>query len=217
MEPTTSNNKLNARKFIYLLLIIGFVTAVAQPFQKKPQGVKATGSTKAKPAANNKTLEESKQAFLKAYTVFMSPRCMNCHPTGDVPLQGDDSHLHAQGVQRGKEGKGIFALKCKNCHQDANLAGANMPPGTPDWSMPPMKHRMVFQGMSPKQLATHFKDTAFTGFKSLNDMIHHVEHEPLVLNSFIPLEGRAKIPMSHEEFVKVVKEWIAKGAVVPDK
>jgi len=217
MEPTSTKNKITARTFIYVLLAIGFITAVAQPFQKK-QTVKKVGATsKPESATNSKTLEESKQAFLKAYTVFMSPRCMNCHPTGDVPLQGDDSHLHAQGVQRGPEGKGIFALKCKNCHQDANLAGANMPPGTPDWSMPPMKHRMVFQGMSPKQLALHFKDNNFTGFKTFNQMIHHVETEPLVINSFIPLEGRSKIPMSHEEFVKVVKEWIAKGAAVPDK
>jgi hypothetical protein len=32
----------------------------------------------------------------------MSPRCMNCHPAGDVPLQGDDSHIHTMLPQRGK-------------------------------------------------------------------------------------------------------------------
>jgi hypothetical protein len=49
----------------------------------------------------------SKAAFLEAYKVLMHPRCMNCHPTGDVPLQGDDSHLHAQNVKRGPDGKGF--------------------------------------------------------------------------------------------------------------
>src|SRR5688572_28461352 len=40
-------------------------------------------------------------AFLKVYEVLMSPRCMNCHPAGDIPLQGDDSHLHTMSPIRG--------------------------------------------------------------------------------------------------------------------
>jgi len=56
----------------------------------------------------------SRAAFLAAYPVFMHPRCMNCHPKGDAPLQGEDSHIHAQNVQRGPDGKGLFALKCAN-------------------------------------------------------------------------------------------------------
>ena len=39
---------------------------------------------------------ESRAAFLAAYKVFMHPRCMNCHPKGDAPLQGDDSHVHCR-------------------------------------------------------------------------------------------------------------------------
>ena len=27
----------------------------------------------------------SREAFLAAYPVFMHPRCMNCHPAGDLP------------------------------------------------------------------------------------------------------------------------------------
>ncbi|RYG03681.1 MAG: hypothetical protein EOO02_07880, partial [Chitinophagaceae bacterium] len=37
---------------------------------------------------------QSITAFGEVYKVLVSPRCMNCHPAGDVPLQGDDSHLH---------------------------------------------------------------------------------------------------------------------------
>ena len=47
----------------------------------------------------------AKAAFLAAYSVFMHPRCMNCHPVGDSPLQGDDSHPHEFGVKRGPDGK----------------------------------------------------------------------------------------------------------------
>lgn len=158
---------------------------------------------------------ESKAAFLQAYRVFMHPRCMNCHPSGDVPLQGDDSHLHSQGVKRGLDGKGLYALKCKNCHQDNNLDGDDLPPGSPTWSLPPSHHKMVFQGKSPRALALHFKDNSFTGFKDFKkDLIHHVEVEPLVLHSWT---YGTPPPLSHEEFVAKVKEWIEKGAAIPDK
>src|SRR5688572_32475896 len=50
----------------------------------------------------NKDSVESVKAFMDVYKVLMSPRCMNCHPAGDVPLQGDDSHLHNMYPQRGK-------------------------------------------------------------------------------------------------------------------
>src|SRR4051794_20188953 len=53
----------------------------------------------------------SRDAFLAAYPVFMHPRCQNCHPVGDVPLVGEDSHPHLQNVQRGPDGKGKYALK----------------------------------------------------------------------------------------------------------
>src|SRR6478609_7291853 len=43
----------------------------------------------------------SVQAFMQVYAVLMSPRCMNCHPSGDRPLQGDDNHIHIMNVQRG--------------------------------------------------------------------------------------------------------------------
>ena len=48
-------------------------------------------------------------------------------------------------VQRGSDGKGKYALKCSNCHQYANLPGENMPPGNPNWHLPPPEMRLVFQ------------------------------------------------------------------------
>ena len=73
---------------------------------------------------------------------------------------------------------------------------------------------MVFEGKTPKQLAMHFKDPKFTGFQTMDKMIEHVEKEPLVLNSWT---YGTPPPLSHEEFVAKVKEWIEKGAAIPDK
>ncbi len=146
----------------------------------------------------------------------MHPRCMNCHPSGDVPLQGDDSHPHAQHVKRGRDGKGKYALKCANCHQDTNLPGENMPQGNPNWHLPPPEMPLVFQGKTPGELAHQLKDRSQNGGKTLEQIIHHVEEDKLVIGGWDPGEGRTKPPLSHAEFVAKIREWIENGAAVPE-
>ncbi|MBO9204683.1 MULTISPECIES: hypothetical protein [Niastella] len=157
----------------------------------------------------------SENAFLQVYKVFMSPRCMNCHPAGDVPLQGDDNHLHPQGVKRGADGKGVYALKCANCHQPQNTPGLDMPPGVPDWHLPPADMRMVFQGKTAHELALQIKDPKQNGGKSPQDLIEHMKTD-LVKWAWEPGDGRNKPPMSYNEFYNQFKLWIDKGAVVPN-
>jgi hypothetical protein len=157
----------------------------------------------------------SKKAFLKVYSVLMSPRCMNCHPSGDVPLQGDDSHLHLQGVKRGIDGKGLYALRCANCHQLHNLSGAHMPPGNPKWALPPANMKMIFQGRTPHQLALQLLDKKRNGGRSIKALIDHITNDSLVLSGWNPAEGLSKPPLSHQQFVKAFNEWISKGAVSP--
>jgi hypothetical protein len=159
----------------------------------------------------------SKKAFLVAYKVLMSPRCMNCHPSGDIPLQGDDSHLHTQGVKRGPDGKGLYALKCSNCHQPQNTPGLHMPPGNPKWHLPPADMKMVFQGKSPKELAAQLKDPKRNGNRTLAQLIDHVTNDQLVLAGWNPGDGRTLPPLSHAEFAKNFKAWIDKGAYLPSK
>ncbi len=159
----------------------------------------------------------SKKAFLAAYKVLMSPRCMNCHPKGDIPLQGDDSHLHTQNVKRGPDGKGLYALKCANCHQPQNTAGAHMPPGNPNWHLPPADMKMVFEGKSPRELAAQLKDPNRNGHKTLAQLIDHVTNDKLVLGGWNPGDGRTLPPVSHAAFAKDFKAWIDKGAYLPSK
>jgi mono/diheme cytochrome c family protein len=158
----------------------------------------------------------SQAAFLEAYKVFMHPRCMNCHPDGDAPLQGDDSHVHAQNVRRGPDGKGLYALKCANCHQDANLPGEHMPPGNPNWHLLPPETPMVFQGRSPRELAEQLVDPKRNGGKSLEQLLHHVSKDPLVMWGWNPGDGRTKPPLTHDEFAAAMRTWIENGAVAPE-
>jgi hypothetical protein len=156
----------------------------------------------------------SQNAFMQIYKVLMSPRCMNCHPSGDIPLNGDDNHLHPQGVKRGTDGKGVYAMKCSNCHQTQNTPGLNMPPGAEDWHLPPADMRMVFQGRSAPELAAKLKDTKQNGGKSPHDLIEHMKTD-LVKWGWRPGEGRSIPPLSYAEFVKLWNQWINSGAVVP--
>jgi mono/diheme cytochrome c family protein len=151
-----------------------------------------------------------------AYRVLMHPRCLNCHPKGDQPLQGDDSHIHFQNVQRGPDGKGLFAMKCSNCHQLKNLPGENMPPGDPEWHLPPANMRMVFEGKTPAQLARQLKDPKQNGGKTLEQIVHHSAEDSLVATGWHPGPGRSTPPLSQVEFGKKMREWVDKGAAVPE-
>ena len=162
----------------------------------------------------NKDSLESVRAFMDVYKVLMSPRCMNCHPAGDVPLQGENSQPHASLPRRGKDGKGIYALKCANCHQTTNLEGVHMPPGHPDWHLPPAHMKMVFQGKTAEQLAKQLVNPKTNGNKTLKQLMEHAD-DGLVKIGWDMGEGRPAPPLSHEAFKKAWITWIKKGAYAP--
>src|SRR5438445_11715149 len=106
-------------------------------------------------------------SFETVRVVLQSPRCVNCHPNGDQPTQGDDTHVHQQFVQRGPEGRGAIGLACATCHGKVNPPdsyGEHMPPGvSTEWRLPPPEHRMVFAGLSSRALCLQIKDRKQTG------------------------------------------------------
>lgn len=166
--------------------------------------------------SNDKTNDSiaSVVAFKEVYKVLMSPRCMNCHPAGDTPLQGDDSHLHTMGPKRGNDGKGLYAMKCNNCHQSANTPGMHTPPGNPKWQLPPADMKMVFQGKSAHELALQIKDYSQNGHKNNQQLLEHAR-DTLVKSGWNMGEGRAAPPLSYSSFLQAWDTWIEKGAYAP--
>jgi hypothetical protein len=158
----------------------------------------------------------SVEAFMKVYDVLMSPRCMNCHPAGDVPLQGDDSHIHTMSPKRGKDGKGMYAMKCMNCHQPTNSPGLHAPPGNPKWALPPADMKMVFEKKSPRELALQIMDFKRNGHKNKAQLIAHAR-DTLVKAGWNMGEGRRPPPLPYKEFVTAWDEWINKGGIAPAK
>jgi mono/diheme cytochrome c family protein len=202
MKSTTQRSLLTIPSVTAILLVL-LVT-----------GSLLAGRNAGNPEPVNEDSIASVEAFRSVYKVLMSPRCMNCHPAGDIPLQGDDSHLHTMSPRRGKDGKGVYAMKCSNCHQAENTPGLNTPPGNPNWHLPPANMRMVFQGRTAHQLAKQILDPKQNGHKDINKLLEHA-HDTLVKAGWNPGEGRTLPPLTHEEFVQAWNTWLKRGAYIP--
>jgi hypothetical protein len=158
----------------------------------------------------------SAAAFATVYEVLQHPRCVNCHPAGDAPLVGDLREVHPQGVLRGPIGMGLFALTCPTCHQHQNTAGEHMPPGALRWRLPTRSMPLVFEGLSPAQLAQHLADPRQNGGRQPQELLQHVTADPLVLWGWTPGDGRAPVSVPHAQFVEAFRAWVDGGCQIPN-
>jgi hypothetical protein len=155
------------------------------------------------------------QAFLQIARVLQSPRCQNCHPAGEAPLQTDAGAPHAMLVRRGPDGRGTSAMRCSNCHMGINNPEPQGPPGAPNWHLPPPETPMVFEGRTPDELCRTIKDPRQNGGKNIEQLVHHLTTDSLVLWGWNPGVGRTLPPLSQPEFARVVHEWAEAGAPCP--
>src|SRR2546425_8151591 len=90
-------------------------------------------------------------AWQQVYSVLTHPRCINCHTATNYPQQGDDRHRHFANVVRGPAGKGVPALQCVTCHQEANADSTGVP-GAHNWYLAPLS--MKWQDLNDKILSS---------------------------------------------------------------
>jgi hypothetical protein len=99
-----------------------------------------------KPASEFSTIPDERERSIALFTeagkVIQHPRCVNCHPAGDRPLQGDDGHPHLPLVLRGAGGFGMIGMQCPTCHQRANFDPGGVP-GHPKWHLAPIEMAWV--------------------------------------------------------------------------
>jgi hypothetical protein len=154
----------------------------------------------------------SRALFLEASRVLLHPRCANCHPNGDVPLQGMEMRLHDPPVTRGPENAGVVGMECSGCHQDRNLDHARVP-GAPNWHVAPRE--MAWVGKSPRQICEQLKDPKRNGGKSLAQIVEHNAHDDLVAWGWQPGHDREPAPGTQEQFGAIVAMWVDTGAACP--
>lgn len=158
----------------------------------------------------------SAAAFTQLATVLRHPRCMNCHTVTEFPRQGNERRRHDMLVMRGADDHGAPAMRCSACHQNTNQD--NGVPGAPNWGLAPLS--MAWENLNDGQLADVIKDPAKNGHRSLEQIFEHMAHDELVGWAWRPgatHDGKPRElpPMSHEQFAKLVREWIDTGAVSP--
>lgn len=156
-------------------------------------------------------------SFDKVMAVLMHKRCVNCHPAGDTPRQGEDSHLHHFDIVRGEDNHGLVGYTCNSCHIDENNIFSGVP-GAPHWAIAPPN--MSWEGRSRIEIATQMMDPSRNGGRSQNDILKHLTEDELVLWAWDPgvdAEGieREKPPVAKEEFIEAVRDWINAGAIIP--
>ena len=153
----------------------------------------------------------SRALFGEAAKVITSPRCMNCHPAGDSPTQGNDKHAHLPSVNRN-------VGTCQTCHTDRNVtlyepASYRSIPGHQGWGMAPIE--MAWQGKSIGDICRQLKDPSRNGGRSLALIHEHASSDQLVSWGWDPGLGREPAPGTQELFGRLIQAWIDSGAECP--
>jgi hypothetical protein len=156
--------------------------------------------------------QRSVALFNEAGKVITHARCVNCHPAGDRPAQGDDRHPHTPLVVRGVDNFGAVGMRCTTCHGPANFDAAGVP-GHPAWHMAPIE--MAWVGKSLGEICEQIKDPARNGGKSMEELIHHMSEDSLVGWGWHPGTGRQPAPGTQKEFGELIKAWVDTGAACP--
>lgn len=160
--------------------------------------------------------ERSLALFQELFKVISHPRCMNCHPRGDVPMQGDDMIPHNPPVKRGEGGMGVAGMECSTCHASENVAfvGADGSiPGHEPWHLAPSS--MGWIGLSTGEICEQLKDAERNGDRTLAEIHEHHAEDGLVGWAWHPGEGRTPAPGTQEVFGELTAAWIATGAACP--
>jgi hypothetical protein len=161
--------------------------------------------------------DRSRAIFSEIGKLIEHPRCMNCHPAGDHPLQGNDRHEHMPQVWRGDTGH--LATNCFGCHTEKNVtlheaASYKSIPGNPRWDVAPLS--MAWEGKSLGEICRQLKDVTRNGGRDLALLQEHIAKDELVGWAWDPGEGREPAPGTQEQAGQLVQAWIETGAQCPD-
>jgi len=196
-----------------ILAALALVVALAAggaPAAEEPPGLKPPDAF----AAIADRSQRSAALFEEAGKVLLHPRCLNCHPAGDRPTQGDDMHPHEPPAERGPGDDGVAGLHCQACHHDRNVDVVTIAiPGNPKWSVAPTA--MAWQGKSPGEICAQLKYPARNGHRTLAEIVEHGAHDDLVAWGWDPGRGRPPAPGTQVQFGALLQAWADACAACP--
>jgi len=205
MKPETRFQVLASVAALGLSVMTGYAASqTASNTLASPESFAAIADTDARSAA----------MFTELGKVLTHPRCVNCHPAGDRPRQGDERRLHQPPVARGVDGHGTETMRCSICHQNANFEPGRVP-GHPEWHLAPRE--MAWEGKTVAEICDQIKDPARNGGRKVEDLIHHIGTDTLVGWAWHPGFGRTPAPGTQKEAGALVEAWVKTGAACPAK
>ena len=150
-------------KLLFLIYIALFAialstaigTAVAQSEPKGSAGLKSPADFE----SMGDEVERSIALFNEMGKVLQHPRCVNCHPRGDSPLQGMAMEEHEPPVVRGVGNFGAPGMRCMACHGPDNVAyqtNEGSIPGHPRWHLAPSEQ--AWEGKTLGAICEQLKD-----------------------------------------------------------
>lgn len=180
----------------------------------------AEQSAPLKPAAEFQSITDAKQRswalFEEAGKVIQHPRCVNCHPATERPLQTMAMHPHQPPVVRGEGGMGMPGMTCNTCHGAANVDVVGQAetlksiPGNAAWHLAPIE--MAWEGKTLGEICRQIKDPERNGGKTLAEITEHMSHDSLVGWGWQPGAGREPVPGSQAVFGELIAAWVESGA-----
>jgi hypothetical protein len=197
----------SSRALLSSILVVTLSTAAAQtpaPHElQSPSAFQGIGDR----------AQRSRAIFSELGKVLTHPRCMNCHPAGDQPLQGTDHRIHFPSARRAGLGD-----SCAACHTNRNVtlhvaASFQSVPGHPRWALAPLS--MAWEGKSLGEICRQIKDTDRNGGRDLALLHEHIAKDDLVAWGWKPGPGREPAPGSQDIAGQLTKAWIDSGAECP--
>jgi hypothetical protein len=199
-------------------LAVGAAACGGKPTADAPVALREVAASELRTVADFDGIRDraarSKALFVEMSRVLMHPRCVNCHPAGDVPHQGMSLVLHDPPVVRGPGGHGVVGMECEACHQDRNQALTRVP-GAPKWHLAPLE--MAWVGKSAPAICAQMKDPARNDGKTLAQIVEHNAHDELVAWGWAPGADREPAPGTQAQFGALVAAWVETGAECPDE
>lgn len=208
-------------------LILGSGPGLAQDSASEapasPAAVADTDTGSLKSVADFDSIADEKERSIAIFEetgkVLQDPRCVNCHPRGDSPLQGDDMAIHEPPVVRGEANFGAPGMTCNTCHGPENAEVVAQAediqsiPGNPNWHLAPVE--MAWEGKSLGEICAQIKDENRNGGKTLAELVEHMATDDLVGWGWNPGKGREPAPGTQEQFGQLYEAWVATGAHCP--
>lgn len=202
------------------VVVLGVAASLFAATLSAAQDTEAEKSRPLKPAAEFQSITNAKQRswalFEEAGKVIQHPRCVNCHPATDRPLQTMAMHKHQPPVSRGDGGMGMPGMTCNTCHGQANVEVIGQAetlksiPGNPAWHLAPIE--MAWEGKSLAEICRQIKDPERNGGKTLAELTEHMSHDSLVGWGWQPGAGREPAPGSQAVFGELIAAWVENGA-----